>query len=160
MIIIKEGYGRKERKILENILYNVVDLYGDFYCTKDNIRIYLRDNPEVLFDYLSKGDKVVYDTVSEAGLAFVTGWSDKSPRKYVKILTKDEKLASNFLKIISWNVKSDLYVKIKKNNPLIKAFNRNNYVFKGDRGTEILLFRQYIPRPDRPIYKGEDENER
>ena len=157
MLISKTGISLKERRIIENILDTNVDLYGDYYITRSNIRIYLRDNPDILFDCLNKSDEMVYDEQNENGMAFISGWSDKSPRKYVKILTKDEKLASSFLKIISWNARIDLYAKLKKNNPLIKVFQKSGYIFLGDRGSEILLCRKYIPRPERIQYKKEED---
>ena len=129
-------------------MYDIVDVYNDFYFTRDNIRISLRDNPEILFNALKKGDMVVMDSQNEAGIAVITGWSDNSARKYVKILTRDEKIADKMLKMINWHINVDLYVKIKKNNKFLKTFQRNFYKFVGDRGQEILLQRKYIPRKD------------
>jgi hypothetical protein len=144
---------KQEQRFVKNALENNVDLYSDFYVTKDNIRIGIRENSDILFKYLGKGDVIAYEENNENGLALVTGWSDRSPRKYVKILTKDEHLASNLLKIINWNATIDLYAKLKKNNPLIKVFNRNGYSFKGDRGSEILLMRQYVYHPQKEFSK-------
>ena len=158
MLICKEGLNKIEKKQISYILSEVCDLYSDFYCTKDNVRIPLRDNPDVLFSYLNKGDVVVYEQDNETGIGLVTGWSDGSARKYVKILTKDEHLASNLLKIINWNANIDLFAKLKKNNPLIKVFQRFGYSFKGDRGSEILLMRQYIYHPQKE-YKKDEEGE-
>ena len=153
MLICKEGVSKKEKRLIENILYDNVDLFGDFYSTKENIRISLRDNPEVLFDYLKKGSKIVYELDRENGLALIL--REKGFRPYVKILCKDEHLASNLLKIINWNVKCDIYVKIKKNNPLLKVFQRNQYAFCGNRGSEILLVRKYIYHTE--THNGKDE---
>jgi len=157
-LICKEGLNKIEKKQIGYILSEVCDLYSDFYCTKDNVRIPLRDNPDVLFSYLNKGDVVAYEKDNETGLGFVTGWSDGSARKYVKILTKDEHLASNLLKIINWNATIDLFAKLKKSNPLVNVFQRSGYSFKGDRGSEILLMRQYIYHPQKE-YKKDEEGE-
>jgi hypothetical protein len=157
MLICKEGYTQKEQRIIENILFETVDLMGDFYLTKDNVRIYLRDNIDVLLDCLNKGDGWAYDEENLNGMGFVTGWSDNSPRKYVKLLTNDEHLADRLLKIILWNVKSDLWIKIKKNNKLLKVIQKNGFLFKGDRGSELLLYRTYIYRPERIISKEEED---
>ena len=157
MYICKEGLNKSEKKLVKNILDSTCDLYSDFYITSNNIRIPLRDNPEVLFDYLNKGDVVVYEEDNETGIGLVTGFSDRSPRKYVKLLTKDEHLASNLLKIINWNATIDLFAKLKKNDPLIKVFQRNGYSFKGDRGSEILLMRQYVYHPQKEYKKDEEE---
>ena len=158
MMICKEGLNKIEKKQIGYILSEVCDLYSDFYCTKDNVRIPLRDNPDVLFSYLNKGDVIAYEQDNEKGIGLVTGWSDRSPRKYVKILTKDEHLAGNLLKIINFNANIDLFAKLKKYNPLIKVFNRNGYIFMGDRGSEILLCRKFLPRIERIIYKEEDND--
>lgn len=160
MLILKQGFAKKEKRVIEQMLYDTVDLYGDFYVTKDNIRIYLRDNPDILFSYLNKGDRWVYDESSDKGVAVITGWSDKSPRKYVKLLTKDVHLAGNLLKMINWNVKTDVYAKIKKNNPLLKVFQSNQYAFVGNRGSEVLLMRKYIARPEQVNQKDEEYYDR
>lgn len=158
MLVCKEGLSKKEKRFVQNALENNVDLFSDFYVTKDNIRIPIRDNSDILFSYLNRGDVIAYEENNENGLALVTGWSDRSPRKYVKLLTKDEHLASSLLKIINWNANIDLYAKLKKNNPLIKVFNRAGYSFKGDRGSEILLMRQYVYHPQK-LYKKDEEGE-
>ena len=157
MLICKEGLSKKEKSFVQNVLLEVCDLYSDFYVTSNNIRIPLRDNPEIFFKYLGRGDIIAYEEDNEKGVALVTGWSDRSARKYVKVLTKDEHLASNLLKIINWSVNIDLFAKLKKNNPLIKVFQRNGYSFKGDRGSEILLMRQYVYHPQREYKKDEGE---
>jgi len=153
MVILKQGLDKKEKRIVENILRETIDLFGDFYSTKDNIRISLRDNPDVLFDYLKKGSQIVYELDNESGLALVL--REKGFRTYIKILTKNEKLASDLLKAINWDTKIDLYCKIKKNNPLLKVFQRNQYQFVGNRGQEILLMRKYITRSE--SHNGKDE---
>ena len=154
MLIIKSGLNQKEKSFISNILYNVVDLYGDFYSTKDNLRISLRDNPEILFKYLKAGSQIVYDETNENGIALIL--KEKSFRTYIKILTNNPTLANNFLKTISWHTKEDLYVKIKKNNNLFKVFQKNNFQFLGNRGNEVLLGRKYIARPEPRIFKGDE----
>jgi len=151
MYILKQGLSKKERRQVEYILSEVIDLYGDFYATKNNIRISLRDNVDELFKYIQKGSKIVYNPESEKGLALVL--KEKGFRTYIKILTKDEHEASNLLKIINWNTKEDLYIKIHKNNPIAKICQRQSYKFMGDRGSEILLCRKYIPRLEKKYDK-------
>jgi len=156
MLIYKGQPSKKERRVIKNILTENIDLFGDFYSTKENIRISLRDNPDELFDYLKKGSKMVYDPNKENGIALII--VEKKFRTYLKILTKDLTLANNFLKIINWYIKEDVYVKLHKNNSLIKIFQRNGYQFLGNRGMEILFMRKYIFRQERPIYKEGDED--
>ena len=118
MITFKSGLSKKEKVVVADILSEIVDLYQDFYVTKNNLRLYLRDNPDVLFDCLRKGDKIAF---SEDGIAVVVGYSDNTDRKYVKFLVKEDKIAVDLMKVISWNIKGDIYLKIKKNNPLRKV---------------------------------------
>jgi len=158
MIIFKQGQpSKKDRKIIENILNECNDPYGDSYVTKNNLRLFLRENSNLLFEGLSKGDKLVYE--ENEGFIFIDGYSDKVPRKYLKILTKDEKITNKLLKSLQWYIQDDLYVKVKKNNPVKRILERNGFRFAGDRGKEILLSRKYIPsKPIRP--KEEENNER
>jgi len=156
MLVCKEGLSKKEKRFVLNALENNVDLYSDFYVTKDNIRIGIRENSDILFKYLGRGDMILYEEDNEAGFGLVTGWSDKASRKYVKILTKDLELADKLLKINNWNANIDLYAKLKKNNPLGKVFLKNGFSFKGDRGNEILLMRKYIYHPESKNGKDEE----
>lgn len=155
MIIFKSGQAsKKEKKIIENILSECVDLFGDCYITRQNLRLFLKENVNLLFEGLSKGDKLLYE--ENEGFIFIDGYSDKAPRKYLKILTKNDEATNRLMKLLQWNIKEDLFVKIKKNNPIKRVLERNGFRFVGDRGKELLLCRKYIP--SRPITPKE-ENE-
>jgi hypothetical protein len=144
MLRIKSNtLGETEKKHLGYILYEICDAYGDFYLTKDNIRIPFRDNKEIFYECIQKGDKVIYDDDREDGVAIILGYSDKSPRKYLKILSKSPDAISRMLKFINWHVnKIPLYIKIKKNNPLVNILRQNNFSFQGNRGNELLMCKQ------------------
>lgn len=145
MIHYKSGkLSKKEEIIILTHLEEIEDAFRDFYITKNNLRLFLKDNPELLSESLKAGDKLVYG--DEEGLIFITGWSDNSPRKYVKILAIDGNSADRLLKAMAWEIKTDLYIKIKKNNPLLAILKKNNYRFIGDRGLEVLLCKKYIPQ--------------
>ena len=116
-----------DKRKLGYIFYDICDAYGDFYLTKDNIRIPFRDNQEIFYDCLAKGDKLIYDDEREDAIAIVTGYSDKAPRKYLKILSKSEEAVGRILKFLNWHVKSAIYIKVKKNNPLINILKKNNF---------------------------------
>lgn len=140
MIIFKSGMmSKKEKSTVTFLLEELTDIYGDFYVTKNNIRLFIKENPDILFDGVKKGDKLVYD---ENGIGVIVGYSDNAPRKYLKVLAKDDKNVENIIKRISWDMECDLYVKIKKNNPLKKVFESNYFQFIGGRGREILLVRR------------------
>lgn len=139
MINFKTGLSKEEKKSLTTMFLELHDLHGDFYLTKNNLRIFIKDNPDVLFDCLSKGDKIAFD---ENGVAVITGFSDKMPRKYLKILTKKPEDAKKYLDVIGWNCSENLYIKIKKTNPLKDILLANGFKFFGGRGKEILLMRE------------------
>jgi len=152
----------KEEKIIETLISDISDIYRDFYVTKNNLRLYIRENIHILFDCLKYGDKIVYS--NEDGLAIVTGYSDNSNRKYLKILAKSEKSVERLLKVLLWNVKCDLWIKLKQNNPLINILtskddykgNNLKFIIKGYRGKEVLLLKSNKFNKDNS-YKGDKD---
>ena len=142
MIKIKNSkLNKKEEKILLNVLSELKDSYLDFYITHSNIRLFIKENPEIILKDLEKGDYIIYDT-EEKGILFVLGYSDKFPRKYIKLLTKNNSIAGEMLVVLLDNIKEDLYVKINKRNPLIPTLQMFDFEFKAGRGKEILLCRK------------------
>jgi len=136
---IKSKLTKKERITVTNLVTNILDIYKDFYITKNNLRLFIKDNLDILFQDLKKGDKVAFN---DKGLIVVCGFSDKANRKYIKILTENLETANELLKeIITKFNDIQLYVKLKKNNPVLKVFYDNKFYFNGDRGREILLVR-------------------
>ena len=141
MIQIKSKLSKKDEKIVNSIMGEIYDVYGDFYITKSNTRIYLKENIEILYKCLHKGDKIIF---ADEGIAIIVGWSDKSPRKYLKLLSKNDQITDKLIKNINWNISEELFCKIKKTNPLKNILLRNNWKFFADRGKEILLKRETI----------------
>lgn len=139
MIVYKSTLSDKEKKHITSLLYELADIYGDFYITRDNLRLFIKENPNVLFECLRLGDKMAFD---DNGMAVVCGFSDKSDRKYLKILTKDVRQAEGFLKVLAWHLNCDLWIKVKRNNPLKNVLERNYFRFVGSRGKEILFVRK------------------
>ena len=125
---------------LEDFKPDIVLTIQDFYITKNNSRLYIKENLNVLFDCLKKGDKIAYN---EDGIALVTGFSDNFKRHYIKFLTKDAKTAEDLLQLVSWNLEIDFYCKIKKNNTIVNILRENGFKFVGSRGQEILLKREH-----------------
>lgn len=142
MITFATQISKKEQAVLNSILQDFVDEFSDFYMTKQNLRMFIKDNSHLLFEALNCGDKIVFS--EEDGIALITGWSDNADRKYLKLLTKDPESANKLLKVLLWNIKTDLYVKIKKNNTVLTVLQKNNFVFRGNRGKEILLMRKHV----------------
>ncbi len=138
MTELKGSLSKKDSKKIDLLLSDLIDPYGDFFITKDNIRLFLRDNKHLLFRALSKGDKIAFNNKA---IAFITGFSDNSERKYLKLLYEKPEYVKDLLKIIGWNLNINLWVKIKKNNPVQKQLKKQGFKFKGSRGSEILLYR-------------------
>ena len=75
-----------EEKIkITEMVQEIPDNWAEFYATKDNLRLYYKQNLELLFDSLKKGDKICYN---ENSIVLVAGFSDNNRRKYIKFLTK------------------------------------------------------------------------
>ena len=140
MINFKSRLTKKEKEKIWSFVEETDDVYRDFFLTKNNIRLFIKENLNVLFENLKKGDKIAYD---ENGIVLVTGFSDNFKRHYIKFLTKDSKTAEDLLKVLSWNLDVTLWVKLKKNNYIINILKKNGFKFTGSRGTEILLVRKY-----------------
>jgi len=140
MIIFKSGQlNKKEQLEISILLDEIIDEYSDFYLTRDNIRLYIKDNKDILFDSLQKGNYIAY---TQNGIAIIDGYADNAKRKYVKILSRDIKLADKLLTIINANIKDILFCKLKKKNPILEVFKNNGFEFKGSRGLEVLLTKE------------------
>ena len=142
----KSRLTKKEKLQITEMVQELHDYFGDFYITKDNLRLFLKENISLLFEGLKSGDKICYD---KEGIIFVTGFSDKNPRKYIKLLVKNEKAANDLLNMLSWNLKCDLWAKLKVRNPLVEVLKNNNFVYFASRGKEVLLVRKYINKENK-----------
>ena len=139
MFQVKQQLKKREEVQIRCLLQELTDSYRDFYLTKNNLRIFIQDNFHLLFKSLKRGDWIAFN---EKGLAIVTGYSDKSTRKYLKILTKDDKTTDGLIKILLWHIKQPLFIKIKINNPIKKVLFNNKFKFFHSRGRELLLIRE------------------
>lgn len=137
MLNIQSKLKKDEKITLRLLLEELKDDYRDFYITKDRLRLYIKDNVDLLFECLDKGDKILFK--EDQGIIFLYGWSDGAKRKYLKILTKNTKYANDFLKVVDWNVKEELWAKIKKNSPYRNILLDNGFIIICGRGKELLL---------------------
>jgi len=141
MIKIKNGkLSKKEELTISQTLKLIPDFYGEFYDTKSNLRLYLSDNPEVLFQGLTKGNYLIYDT-EEKGMILITGFADKFQRKYVKILADNNAIIYKLLLMMVLHIKEKLFIKVNKHNPVIEILREFGFVFQAGRGKQILMQR-------------------
>lgn len=129
---------QEQKEEVTKIVNKIPDYIGDFYLTSNNLRLYVRENLEILFELLEKGDKIVY---CNEGIGIVNGYADKFKRKYVKLLTNNFKTGDEILQLIIWDSEQNLWVKLKKNNPLLEVFKNNGFLYVQNRGQEELLTR-------------------
>lgn len=142
MIKIKNSkLNKKEEKLIFNILYEIQDSYLDFYITKDNLRLFIKENVDLLLNATAKGDYIIYDT-EEKGILLITGYADKFKRKYLKLIVSDNNVASNLLLMALWDIKEDIYIKLNKLNPLIEILKEFKFEFFAGRGKEALYVRR------------------
>jgi len=146
MITLKQILNSKDKEKLNELLDELIDVYGDFYVTKANIRLFLRENKHLLFSGLSKGDKVVF---SDNAVGYIYGFADNAKRKYIKFLYKKPKDVTKLLTVISWNLNIPLWAKVKEENPIKKILLKNGFKIKAGRGKEILLY-----RPSKKLTRG------
>lgn len=152
MILFKSGQlSQSEKKILEKLIQEIPDDYNDFYITKNNLRLYIKQNMSLFYQCIREGDKIVYS--ENNGILLISGYSDNAPRKYLKILAKDNKSVERLFSVLFWNISYDyLWIKLKKKNTLVKILqsekeykeNGLNFRVKGHRGEEILLVKKYF----------------
>jgi len=120
------------------------DRYFEFYITINKERFFPKNNLNLLkkliltqqcfgeFDSQLNGIIIIY--------------SEKTFRPYLKILVKDRKTCNNLLLYLLWHHSNkDLFIKLKRGNPLSREFQNKGFTFLGARGTEILLKRIATP---------------
>ena len=74
MIKIKSTLSKNDKKKINSILYNLNDVFSDFYITKNNLRYYIKENLDLLYKLLSKGDKILFDENGVGSSWYTIGW--------------------------------------------------------------------------------------
>jgi hypothetical protein len=152
--MIKRLNHRNRIDILE-FMSRVSDTYQDFYVTIDKNRIFFKD-AKTIKKIINKQEIYGIDEGEIKGLLII--YREKGFRPYVKILASDFKYQGKLVKFLIWNFSNqDLYAKFKKFNPLTKILQRYGFIFQGDRGDEILLYRKGEKRIFKVGAKDKDE---
>jgi len=139
--------GLKNKIDIYEAVTRIRDTFEEFYITDKKERKYLRDLK--LIEQLLRQQEIYALAQKEIkGLLLI--YRQKGFRHYAKILAEDNTSARALIKFLIWNFSnSDIYIKIKKINPLVKYLLAENpftkkaiFKFAGDRGKEILLYRK------------------
>ncbi len=145
----------KEYVDLKRFVDRFGDRYDDFYFTVNRERKYFRnlDNAKKYSDKIKRGE--VCFAEKNLGVICTWGFSDKSPRVYLKILYKNlEKIKSLLKSFLGVYGNKDFYIKIKSNNKLKDVLTDNDKIsslgfimLPGLRGNDILFFRKATKLP-------------
>lgn len=128
------------------------DKYNDFYITKNNNRLFLNDSKHATLcvnQALKKGNKIfIAEENNEIiGVMLILGYADKMPRKYLQILSDNDKVTKNLLKYLFWTIDLDVYIKIKSNNPLKRILEKNYFEKIVTRDNEVLyIHKRFLKR--------------
>lgn len=118
----------------------IKDYSKDFYVTINKERKFLTDLR--LIENILNTQEVYASSEKEInGILLI--YREKGYRPYVKILAENKDSIRNLIKFLLWNYsEKDLFIKVKKENPVLKIAQIYGFIFSGDRGSEILLFRK------------------
>ena len=147
-----------------DFLSRVNDRFEDFYLTKDKERHFLKNNCSLIEKVLKYQE--VYGLDNNGLKAIMIIVRDKGFRPYVKLLTENSKYTIDMLKFLKWNYfEKDLYLKVKKENPLATMIIKTGFIKIGDRGRELLFFKKglkqmypmtpkddYLPNEEKRLY--------
>lgn len=137
-----ERLNKKNRMDVYEFVQRVKDRFQDFYITRDNQRIFLTDEYSV-GKLLEKQE--VYSIYDKGIKGLMIIYKEKGYRPYIKLLTESRNAESALIKYLMMNFsEQDLYIKVKKENPLAKYIKYFGFIQTGDRGAEVLLYRKGI----------------
>jgi len=139
--MIQKLHHKKHLIDVYDFVLNCKDVYQDFYITSNKERKFLTDLK--LIEKILKHHIVI--GIFDGNLkALLIIYKEKGFRAYVKILSEKRDYVYDLLSFLLWNYnKLELYIKLKKENPISRIIQYRKYGFKfcGSRGREILLIR-------------------
>jgi hypothetical protein len=143
-------------------LSRINDRYEDTYITVNKERKFLKKDWSLIEKVLEKQE--VYGLFQNGLKAIMIIFKEKGFRPYVKLLAENSKYTIDMLKFLKWNFfEKDLYMKLKKENPLSEQIKKTGFVMIGNRGRELLFYKkgmkqlfEIIPKDD---YLIDEENQ-
>lgn len=135
----KENY----TSLCEFVKHNVDD---DFYLTENNSRLTIKD--DISLKKLIKQCSIIMIIENRGdvmgAICLWKSFGNNVCRYYVKLNAMNESIADSLIKVFLWNVKKDVYIKIKKDSKFYKVLRNNKFEFFGSRGKELLLCHKTI----------------
>jgi len=120
----------------------------DFYYTFENSRIYSSTLTELkTFLHACRNIYVFCDRGDYKGIIML--WKSMGGGKercYVKIRAQNDDIARNLLTVLLWNIKDEIFAKIRKDNKYLQVFKNKGFRFIGGRGIQVLLM--YKPKKE------------
>lgn len=124
-------------KDLKNFIYfcSQRDIYSDFYITEKNKRLFLNNYKiakKVFNDCLKGREKCFIKEENDIieGILLIVGYKDKSPRKYLKILSNSEKTTRHLFSYLDWKQLKNVFIKAHNKNKNLVKFDSNQKKFK------------------------------
>jgi len=144
-----------------DFLERVDDKFQDFYLTEDKNRKFLKKDWSLIHKILIKQE--VYGLENNGLKAILIIVREKGYRPYVKLLAENSKYTIDMLKWLKWNYfEKDLYMKLKKENPLSQTIIKTGFIKVGDRGRELLFFKKGLKQifkiTPKDLYLVDEEN--
>jgi len=134
----------KKENFIELLDYITSNRNTDFYITQDNKRKYINNSDDL--KKLIKNSSTIYLSIEEGKiLGIILVWvslGNNLKRRYIKINALNEDVVRGLLTVLLWNYDNEYYVKIKKDSKNIKVFKEKGFIFRGNRGSEILLVKK------------------
>lgn len=161
--MLEEFHLNKKTHLTALLEYVTSEFDFDFYFTENNSRLYAQDE-KTLKRFLKQCRHIYlhYDKLGDInGLIMV--WKSVGGGKerfYLKMKYRDLNVARNLLTILLWNIKSDVYIKIRKDNSTLPVLRNKGFRFLGGRGLQILLVKKFKPREEVSFkYERDEEDE-
>lgn len=167
-MIIRLNYNKNLYDVIE-FIQRCPDTYQDFYITKERNRLFLAESKIKTIQNILKYQDI-FGLFEKDLKAILIVYKNKGFRTFLKILSENRNYYHDLLKFVNWNVKQEIYLKIKKSNPINKVIwlyydkikhktvYRYGWEFLGLRGAEILYVRK--PRQEKKYDSSNSEIKR
>ena len=121
----------------------VPDNYEKMYVTINNERKFFKGNWKLIKKILKEQE--IYGVYEKGLQSIIIIYREKKFRTYLKILSESRHSESSAIRYTMFNFsENDIYLKLKKEDPLVNYIKYFGFTQVGPRGQEVLLFRKGI----------------